>query len=467
MFGLYWALGRARRGLEWQNRLLLAGSLLFYGWWDVRFLALLVFTAMLDYGVGWAIFNSQDIRSKKRWMALSLCVNLGVLGFFKYFNFFIGSAGKMLALFGMESQVPALSIVLPVGISFYTFQTLSYTLDIYRGTLKPASSWVHFVTFVAFFPQLVAGPIERASALLPQVASPRVFDSDKASQGLRLILWGIFKKVVVADMLAHYVQVVYSPAASPNAWEVMAGTAMFAIQIYCDFSGYSDVAIGSARLLGFELMVNFKTPYFAKSLREFWSRWHISLTTWFTDYVYIPLGGNRGGARKVAMNVMVVFLISGLWHGAALSFVLWGAIHGSFYLLERFGSLAERIPVWIYRWMVLACVGLAWIFFRAEGANEAFRLLGCLGDFGPGLGLFQVHVSELNSFLPDAVEGWFVLGVVLLLLGLEGMTQTGDINQLAVRLPRWGRWTLYYGLIAAILLFGAYGKPQQFIYFQF
>jgi D-alanyl-lipoteichoic acid acyltransferase DltB (MBOAT superfamily) len=447
--------------------LILAASLLFYGWWDWRFLSLLLISGLTDFAVARLLDQGGSERRRKLLLSLSLLVNLGMLGFFKYFNFFLGSLERLLLVLGLDTHMPALAIVLPVGISFYTFQTLSYTLDVYRRAIPATRQVVDFMAFVSFFPQLVAGPIERASALLPQFAAPRRFDYAQSVRGLRLILWGIVKKVVVADTLAPYVAEVYAPDHAPGAGAFILGTVFFAIQIYCDFSGYSDVAIGTARLFGFELMVNFRLPYAATSLRAFWARWHISLTTWFRDYLYLPLGGNRVGAWRLTANVLLVFVVSGLWHGAALSFVVWGALHGLMYVAERAWRLPERIPPWIYRWMVLLLILVAWVFFRAEGAREALRLLATLADWSNGFNLFHSFDGPLNTWMSDAAEPVF-LGLMLGVFGaIEAGTRVGDINVLADRLPKPTRWALYYCLAILLLLFGAYGIPQQFIYFQF
>jgi alginate O-acetyltransferase complex protein AlgI len=467
VFGLYWWLAKVGDGIKWQNRFVLAASLLFYGWWDWRFLSLLIVSSLTDYFVGLKMSQSANERERKWLISISLGVNLGMLAVFKYFNFFLHSLERGLSSLGLDSEMPALEILLPVGISFYTFQTLSYAIDIYRRELPATRNPVNFMAFVSFFPQLVAGPIERAAKLLPQFERKRKFDYAQSVRGLRLILWGIVKKVVIADTLAPFVEQVFAPGSHPTGLDVVLGTLFFAIQIYCDFSGYSDVAIGTARLFGFELMVNFRLPYFAKTLREFWARWHISLTTWFRDYLYLPLGGNRVNGLRLALNLMVVFVVSGIWHGAALSFVAWGAIHGVFYVLERFGKLPERVPVPIYRVFTLVVVLLAWIFFRAHGAQEALRLLGELGNWQGGISLFHGFSGPLNEFLSDGVEPLFVALILAVFIWMESLTSTGDINELCDRMPRWTRWAFYYGLVVALLLFGAYGIPQQFIYFQF
>ena len=327
VFSLYWLLNR-RVNLRWQNLFLLLVSYVFYGWWDARYLVLIAFSTLVDYAVGQRIeANQTNLKRAKGWLLLSLITNLGLLGYFKYANFFIDSWVQAWATFGVEMNVSTLQIILPVGISFYTFQTLSYSIDIYRGKLKPTRDLIAFATFVAFFPQLVAGPIERARDLLPQITQQRRFNADFAASGLRLILWGLIKKIVIADSAGRYVDVAYSlEGLSPLA--VVATAALFAIQVYGDFSGYSDIAIGTARLFGIQLSTNFRLPFFARDMRQLWQRWHISLNSWFTEYVYIPLGGSRKGKWRTQINIMTVFVISGLWHGASWNYVLWGAING-------------------------------------------------------------------------------------------------------------------------------------------
>ena len=335
VFAAYWILNLwtdRPRGLQAQNLLLLIASYVFYGWWDWRFLSLIAFSTLVDFAVGLQIAktNARDIpadaddsvrsHTAKRWLWVSLAVNLGLLGYFKYANFFIENWIDAWSSVGVHMDPWTLRVILPVGISFYTFQTLSYSIDIYRRRLEPTRNLIDFAAFVSFFPQLVAGPIERASALLPQIASRRKFDYEDGVSGLRLILWGMFKKVVVADTCAIYVNDVFANCTDYSGSTLMMGAVFFAFQIYGDFSGYSDIAIGTARLFGIKLMTNFKTPYFSRDIAEFWRRWHISLSTWFRDYLYIPLGGSRVGKWKAIRNTFVIFLVSGFWHGANWTF---------------------------------------------------------------------------------------------------------------------------------------------------
>ena len=319
VFVLYWILAK---NLVSRNVLILASSYIFYGWWDWRFLFLIIISSLVDFYVGKKLFSTENKSKRKQLLFISLFVNLGFLFYFKYTNFFIDTFVESFRLFGKELEVSTLNIILPVGISFYTFQTLSYTIDIYRKQLKPTKDALSFFAFVAFFPQLVAGPIERASHLLPQFYKTYKFNYDQVKSGLLLIAFGLFKKMVIADRLAILVNQVYNNPSDYYGEDVIIATVFFAFQIYCDFSGYSDIAIGIARTMGFDLMKNFDSPYMSKSITEFWRRWHISLSTWFRDYVYIPLGGSRGGKYKRYLNLFLVFLISGLWHGAAMTFVI-------------------------------------------------------------------------------------------------------------------------------------------------
>ena len=324
-FVLYWFV--LQKNLKVQNVFILLASYVFYGWWDYRFLALIALSTLIDFAVAKYMVKYTNRSRQKILLGISLVVNLGFLGFFKYCNFFIESWIDVWARLGVEMHPTTLQIILPVGISFYTFQTLSYTIDVYKGKLKPESNLINFAAYVAFFPQLVAGPIERASNLLPQFSRKRIFNNEQAISGLNLILWGLFKKVVIADSCATYVNAIFENPGQHNSLTLILGAVYFAFQIYGDFSGYSDIAIGTARLFGFELMHNFKLPYFSRDIAEFWRRWHISLSTWFRDYVYIPLGGSRGSRWQQIRNVFIIFLVSGFWHGANWTFIIWGAIH--------------------------------------------------------------------------------------------------------------------------------------------
>jgi len=382
VLGLYYSLTHRA-----QNLLLVLASYVFYGAWDWRFLALLWISTVVDYLCALKLAQSQHQPTRRAYMAISVATNLGILGFFKYCNFFVESFADLVGLFGIEANVSLLHVVLPVGISFDTFQTLSYTIDVYRQQISPTRNMIDFAVYVAYFPQLVAGPIERASRLLPQIAKPRRVDQQMISSGAQLMLLGYLKKVGIADSIAPYVEEIFSAPASQSSPELLVGLYLFAIQIYCDFSGYSDIARGVSRLLGIELMVNFKQPYLARNITEFWRRWHISLSTWLRDYVYIPLGGNRGGARRTYINLMLTMLIGGLWHGASWTFVVWGGLHGTYLIVHRLArgrhrdlTFEIRTPSQFIAYLVATLatfhlVCLTWLFFRAADFSQAWAYL--------------------------------------------------------------------------------------------
>ena len=403
VFLAYWAihpLTRTAAGLKTQNALLLVASYVFYGWWDWRFLSLIALSTGVDWWVGRRIHACRN--ASAHWLALSLVINLGLLGYFKYANFFIASWVDAWGRLGVNVETSTLNLILPVGISFYTFQTLSYTLDIYRGKMKPTDSLLDFAAFVSFFPQLVAGPIERASALLPQIQRPRTFDLRLAQSGLRLLLWGMFKKVVVADTCAPLVDNIFAHHEEYSGLTLIFGAVLFAFQIYGDFSGYSDMAIGTGRLFGIRLNTNFATPYFSRNIAEFWRRWHISLSTWFKDYVYIPLGGSRHGMAQTVRNTFVIFLVSGFWHGANWTFVAWGGLHALLFLpllwkgQNRKHTAAPVQESGFPSWRDLtgmattfSMVVVAWVFFRAESLDHATSYLARWGQGGLKLNTFS------------------------------------------------------------------------------
>ena len=331
VFLLYWF---ATKGdIKRQNILLLIASYFFYACWDYRFLFLLIFSTLLDYFTGLKMGDAKNQRTKKFWFWLSICVNLGFLGIFKYFNFFASSFSDALSLVGIRANFWTLNVILPVGISFYTFHGLSYVIDIYNSKIKPEKNFIDYSLFVSFFPLLVAGPIERATHLLPQIKQKRTFDYSKAIDGLRQILWGLFKKIVIADNCAEYANMAFNHSADHTGSTLVLGALMFTFQIYCDFSGYSDIALGTARLLGIELLRNFAFPYFSRDIAEFWRRWHISLSSWFRDYLYIPLGGSKGGTWMKVRNTFIIFLVSGFWHGANWTFIFPGLLYPDYFCL--------------------------------------------------------------------------------------------------------------------------------------
>jgi alginate O-acetyltransferase complex protein AlgI len=385
VFALYH--GWARRG--WQNAVTVTASYVFYAWWDWRFCGLMLVSSLVDYWAGGALERTANPLRRRLVLGLSLGVNLGMLGFFKYFNFFVENLAGLVARLGLPLETGTLQIILPVGISFYTFQTLSYTIDIYRRQFRPVRDFGAYMAFVSFFPQLVAGPIERASHLLPQFLSARRFSPERAWLGLRLILWGLFKKMVIADNLAAVVDGIYAAPGGHSGPVLLLATVAFAFQIYGDFSAYSDIASGTAHLFGIDLMRNFAFPYFSQSVAEFWRRWHISLSTWFRDYVYIPLGGSRGGPGRTRLNVLATFALSGLWHGASWNFVVWGVLNGLGMLAVRPGGGGKAGPAqvpggpgaWpgvasLVRMLgTFAFLGLTWVFFRAATLGEALQVV--------------------------------------------------------------------------------------------
>lgn len=454
---------------RWARFVLLAGSYIFYGWWDWRFLLLIIISSATDFFIGREIFKSNNQKSRKLLLFSSIAVNLGMLFSFKYFNFFIDSFKTIFAPFASTGQWSTLNIILPVGISFYTFQTLSYTIDIYKRKTEPTSSVLTFFTFVAFFPQLVAGPIERARNLIPQFEKVPEFSYSQATSGLKLILWGLFKKMVIADQLAEIVNAVYASPENFNGWGIILATFLFGFQIYCDFSGYSDIAIGTARLFGIELMTNFRTPYFSTSFREFWRRWHISLSTWFRDYVYIPLGGNQNGTLKWVRNIILTFLISGLWHGASVTFLIWGGIHGVLFAVEHFISpivkLNQRIKNTAGLIITYITVNLAWLFFRAENWNQVEILTGSI--FRPQTEGFNSLIAVLSNSGYLTPSGRMLLFIFPFFILIELFMGKNDFTILLNTSSKYLRWGFYYVILLAILFFGVLDSAPEFIYFQF
>ncbi|GHU71246.1 alginate O-acetyltransferase [Spirochaetia bacterium] len=482
----------ADRTLVRSQLLLLAASLFFYMCWNPVYICLILFSVAVTWASG-ILMDGRSKGRKKLILASSLILNLAVLFFFKYYNFF---AGTMNSLFGQTgagpAAFPALNVLLPVGISFYTFQALGYSIDVYRGTVKAERNFLSYALFVTFFPQLVAGPIERTGNLLPQFKIDHHFDYDRVTSGLKLAAWGMFKKVVIADRLAVYVNGVYgSPGVYP-ASALLLATFFFTFQIYCDFSGYSDIAIGTARVLGFNLMTNFRKPYFSQSITEFWRRWHISLSTWLKDYLYIPLGGNRKGPGRQKLNLLITFLISGLWHGAAWHFVFWGLLHGLFQIIER--SIPERVNAALNKVPALrVCITFllvcfAWIFFRAGSLSDAFlivrKLASLPGEWAgylaelPERGIvntvrvaFQLGASN-QGIVTNSVEGFrlraFGLSVmsVIILLMSDSWTRAVPGTKRIMRVPLVLRWAGYYALILTII-FNWVVDSSQFIYFTF
>ncbi|MDR3355650.1 MAG: hypothetical protein LBO04_00470, partial [Spirochaetaceae bacterium] len=516
-FPVVWALylifaARTRSG-RFTRLLLLASSLFFYACWNPAYLVLILFSVTVTWAAG-ILMEGRTRTRKKLVLALSLILNLAILFFFKYYNFFAVTANALFAGIwpGAQGVFPALNVLLPAGISFYTFQALGYSIDVYRGTIKAERSFIAYALFVTFFPQLVAGPIERASSLLPQFKTNYQFDYDRVATGLKLAAWGMFKKAVIADRLAIYVNAVYGNPGMYQATALLLATFFFAFQVYCDFSGYSDIAVGTARILGFQLMANFRDPYFSASIGEFWRRWHISLSTWLKDYVYIPLGGSKKGKFRRNLNLLITFVLSGLWHGAAWHFVFWGLLHGLFQILERnmgaffkhikqkrggvsaglayagaqnSGAMPVRRRVAVPRVLaVFALVCLAWVFFRAESLPDAVMILKKFTALPaelaehtrrlPETGLissvrnaFQLSSAEANPVAGFGIRACglsFVFIAVLLAASRWTRGRAGTI--LVGTLPPGIRWAAYYALVLVILL-GLPGESSQFIYFTF
>jgi alginate O-acetyltransferase complex protein AlgI len=452
-----------------QNILLLVSSYFFYACWDWRFMFLLIFSTWLDYFTGIRIFESKSKNSKKVWLWISIVVNLGFLAVFKYYNFFADSFASGLSNLGLNVNFGTLEVILPVGISFYTFHGLSYVLDLYKDRIKPERDFVNYSVFVSFFPLLVAGPIERATHLLPQIVKARTFDYSKAVDGLRQILWGVFKKVVVADNCAEYANIVFNNSADYSGSTLLLGALFFTFQIYCDFSGYSDIALGTARLFGIELLRNFAFPYFSRDIAEFWRRWHISLSSWFRDYLYIPLGGSQGGMWMKIRNTFIIFLVSGFWHGANWTFIVWGLLNALYIMpsiifntnrtnldMVAQGKYLPTLREIFSIGITFGLTVLAWIFFRANSVSHAFSYIS---DIFSSSFFTMPHFRGIGKSVPIVL-----LTVVFLLVEWVGRERQYAIaNWGSLNAPL--RWTLYYAIILVIFFFT--GKEQQFIYFQF
>ena len=467
VFLLYWFV--AQKNLKLQNTLIVVASYVFYGWWDWRFLSLIIFSTIVDYLIGQRLRNEYKQSKRKALLWTSIIVNLGFLGFFKYYNFFLENFVDAFSLFGMQINANSLNIILPVGISFYTFQTLSYTIDVYRKKLEPTKDFMAFSAFVCFFPQLVAGPIERATNLLPQFHRKRTFEYHKAVDGMRQILWGLFKKVVIADNCADYANQIFNNSADMNGSTLVLGAIFFTFQIYGDFSGYSDIAIGTSRLFGFDLKQNFATPYFSRDIAEFWRRWHISLSTWFRDYLYIPLGGSRGGTWMKVRNTFIIFLVSGFWHGANWTFIIWGALNAIYFLpllltnnnRKNLGVIAEGklLPSLRELFAMLTTFTLtvfAWIFFRAENLTHAFSYVK---------GIFSYSIFEM-PLLSNRFHAFITLCLILFFSLIEW---AGRNNKFAIENLIENnilRYFIYLTIALLIMFFGNF-EQNQFIYFQF
>lgn len=466
---------------------LLISSYYFYMSWNPKYALLLLLSTFITYLSGLLIHKANRIPAEKKrhrlkvtWVVLSFLINLAILFFFKYYNFMAASINYIATTFGIQIVIPDFDVLLPVGISFYTFQALSYTVDVYRGEISAERHFGKYALFVSFFPQLVAGPIERSKNLLSQMHEKHYFNYDRVKNGLILMLWGFFMKLVIADRVAILVNEVYNNYNEYKGFVFVLATILFAVQIYCDFAGYSNIAIGAAQVMGFRLMTNFDTPYFSVSIREFWRRWHISLSTWFRDYLYIPLGGSRCSKTRRYLNLMITFLVSGLWHGANWTFVIWGGLHGLYQVIgDILHPLKNRINTILhvktdrfsYRFLQICftfcLVDFAWLFFRANSLNAAFTIIQrTISHLNPGIffdgTLFTLGLNQNEFFI--------MLAAITVLLVVSILKQRMDIRKELANQQVWFRWLIYYLMILAIYIFGIYGPmydASQFIYFQF
>ena len=464
VFLLYWFV--TNKNLSLQNILLLIASYFFYACWDWRFLFLLMFSTLLDYFTGLKMQHTENPKGKRFWFWLSITINLGFLGVFKYYNFFAESFAEAISHIGLQVNPWTLKVILPVGISFYTFHGLSYVIDIYKGRIKAEKNFIDYAVFVSFFPLLVAGPIERATHLLPQIKKKRTFDYTKAVDGLRQILWGLFKKIVIADNCAEFANQIFNNSGDLSGSTLVLGAVFFAFQIYGDFSGYSDIAIGTARLFGIDLLRNFAFPYFSRDIAEFWRRWHISLSSWFKDYLYIPLGGSKGGNWMRIRNTFIIFIVSGFWHGANWTFIVWGALNALFIMpsiimktnrnnLETVAkdSVWPTVKEFFQMALTFTLAVFAWIFFRAENITHAFSYIS---------GIFSRSLFSIPTIRP-----LFLVLLIIVFMSIEwlGREEQYAIAKLGIKWKSPLRYAMYYAIIMAIFWFA--GKDQQFIYFQF
>ncbi|WP_020531585.1 MBOAT family O-acyltransferase [Flexithrix dorotheae] len=464
VFILYWFV--LQKSIKYQNSLIVIASYVFYGWWDWRFLSLIIFSTCVDYFIGWSLLKKESKKKRKILLWVSVLVNIGFLGFFKYFNFFLENFTNAFSFFGVELKISSLNIILPVGISFYTFQTLSYTIDVYKGKLEPTKDFIAFAAFVSFFPQLVAGPIERATNLLSQFFKRQSFSYANSLLGLRQIIWGLFKKIVIADNCAQYANEIFNNYQDYSSLTLLLGAVYFSFQIYGDFSGYSDIAIGTARLFGFKLMKNFAYPYFSRDIAEFWRRWHISLSTWFRDYLYIPLGGSRGDILMKVKNVFIIFIVSGFWHGANWTFIIWGALNAIYFLPllltkrnRRYttdtvaqNSYLPSFPDFLSITFTYFLTVFAWIFFRSESLNKAYNYIIGIFHFQ-----FEIQRIGLERY---SVE---ILPLIFILLIIEWNSRNIEFPLSSVKKPLIAESLV----LAMIIVFGNYSDIQSFIYFQF
>ena len=465
VFMLYWFV--TYKNLKLQNLLIVISSYIFYGWWDWRFLSLILFSTILDYSIGISLSKQVNQNKRKMLLWISILMNLGFLGFFKYYNFFLANFMTAFSFFGTEINANSLNIILPVGISFYTFQTLSYTIDVYKRQLETTKDFIAFSAFVSFFPQLVAGPIERATNLLPQFYTKRYFDYSKTVDGMRQILWGLFKKIVIADNCAQYANIIFNNSSEYSGSTLVLGAIFFTFQIYGDFSGYSDIAIGTSRLFGFNLKQNFAFPYFSRDIAEFWRRWHISLSSWFRDYLYIPLGGSRGRTKNKIRNVFIIFLVSGFWHGANWTFIIWGALNALYFLpifitnnnrnnlnIVAQGKYLPNLKEFLLMSLTFILTVFAWIFFRAENIGHAISYIN---------NIFSPTLFESSEIFP--------LGLLLLILFFLSIEWINRNKQYGLEKFNKQKFKfldvlLLYTVFWSIVIWNS-SKEVEFIYFQF
>jgi len=463
---------------SWRVYFLVVASCLFYMAFIPAYILILFLVILIDFTAGFLIHRSVGGR-RRLWLGMSLVANIGLLAIFKYFNFANHNLAYLAQLLDWNYPIPDLGLILPLGLSFHTFQAMSYTIEVYRGNREPEHSLPHYMLYVLFYPQLVAGPIERPQNLLHQFRERHTFDYARVTDGLKLMAWGMFKKVAIADQLAGVVNAVYAAPASFDGVGHTIATVFFAFQIYCDFSGYSDIALGAAQVMGFRLMKNFRQPYHARSIGEFWKRWHISLSSWFKDYLYISLGGNRFGFGRMCFNVFAVFLVSGLWHGANWTFIIWGALHGTYrvteILCEKHGvnPLAwvgiSRVPLLYHavtRLYVFVLVGIGWVFFRASSVDDAWYVLSHMYTGWSAIANWSAFAAKLNGFGLTAERLGLAVVLLAVLLATDILQDLGALRPRIAAQPAWVRWGLYYAVLVALLSLGVFTQ-NTFIYFQF
>ena len=471
IYCLYWFV--TNKNLKIQNILLLISSYFFYACWDWKFMFLLIFSAFLDYFTGLKMYENP--KNKKFWFWSSIFINIGFLGVFKYFNFFANTFSDLVSSFGLQVNTFTLNVILPIGISFYTFHGLSYVIDIYYERIKPEKNYIDYSVFVCFFPLLVAGPIERATHLLPQIKKVRVFNYEKTVDGLRQILWGLFKKIVIADQCAEIVNPIFNDYASFSGSTLVVGAVLFAFQIYGDFSGYSDIALGVAKLFGIDLLKNFAFPYFSRDIAEFWRRWHISLSTWFRDYLYIPLGGSKGGIWVKIRNIFIIFIVSGFWHGANWTFIVWGLLNAIFILpsiifktnrnnldIVAYNRALPNLKEFFSIIITFSMTVFAWIFFRSSTLTDALKYIKIIFSKS----IFQFPDPPRDSIL--GISTFLILIFLLtvfVLIEWSGRKKDFAISQLEIVLNKKFRYIFYYSTVFLILFFA--GSDKEFIYFQF